>query len=111
MTFIISLLLNALVLFVIAYLLPQVHIKNYGNAILVALLIGILNATIGMFLRFPLNLITLGLLTFVVRVVVAAIIIKLVDKMLSGFEVKGFGTALVLAIVMAITGSLLDTIF
>ncbi len=67
MNFILELLVNAGVLFLLAYLLPSVTIKNYGTAILVALVIGILNATIGWLLRLPLNLITLGLLSFVVR--------------------------------------------
>ncbi len=41
MNFILELLVNAGVLFLLAYLLPSVNIKNYGTAILVALVIGI----------------------------------------------------------------------
>ncbi|WP_432712313.1 phage holin family protein, partial [Pedobacter sp.] len=67
MGFIIDLFINAGILFLLAYLLPGVSIKSYGTAILVALVIGILNATVGFLLRLPLNLVTLGLLTFVVR--------------------------------------------
>jgi putative membrane protein len=107
MNFILELLVNAGVLFLLAYLLPSVDIKNYGTAILVALVIGILNATIGWLLRLPLNIVTLGLLSFVVRLVVSAVMIKLADKLFGGFEVKGWGAAFLLAICIAIVGTLM----
>ncbi|MEJ5961175.1 phage holin family protein [Pedobacter immunditicola] len=107
MGFILELLINAGVLFLLAYLMPSVTIKNYGTAIVVALVIGILNATVGFLLRIPLNIVTLGLLNFVVRLVVTAVVIKLADKLFSGFEVRGFGSALIIAVVMALVGSLL----
>jgi len=107
MGFILELLINAGVLFLLAYLMPSVTIKNYGTAIGVALVIGILNATVGFLLRIPLNIVTLGLLNFIVRLVVTAVVIKLADKLFTGFEVKGFGSALIIALVMALVGSLL----
>lgn len=107
MGFILELLINAGVLFLLAYLMPSVTIKNYGTAIGVALVIGILNATVGFLLRIPLNIITLGLLNFVVRLVVTAVVIKLADKLFTGFEVRGFSSALIIAVVMALVGSLL----
>ena len=110
MNFILELLLNAGVLFLVAAILPSVHIKSYGTAIAVAIVIGILNATIGFLLRLPLNIITLGLLSFVVRLIVSAVMIKLADKFFRGFEVKGWGAAFLLAICIAIAGTLLNTI-
>jgi putative membrane protein len=107
MGFILELLINAGVLFLLAYLMPSVTIKNYGTAIGVALVVGILNATVGFLLRIPLNIITLGLLNFVVRLVVTAVVIKLADKLFTGFEVRGFSSALIIALVMALVGSLL----
>lgn len=110
MNFILELLVNAGVLFLIAAILPSVHIKSYGTAIGVALVIGILNATIGFLLRLPLNIVTLGLLSFVVRLIVTAVMIKLADKLFRGFEVKGWGAAFVLAICIAIAGTILTGI-
>ncbi len=110
MSFIIHLLINAAIVLVIAYIMPQIHIKNYGSAIWVALLIGVLNATIGLLLRLPLNILTLGLLSFIVRLIVTAVIIKLVDKLVRNFEVKGFMPALVMAIAIAVGGALLDNL-
>lgn len=110
MNFILELLVNAGVLFLLAALLPSVNIKSYGTAIGVALVIGILNATIGFLLRLPLNIITLGFLSFFVRLIVSAIIIKLADKLFSGFEVKGWMAAIILAICIAIAGTIMHNI-
>ena len=43
-----------------------------------------------------------------VRLVVTAIIIKLVDKLVSNFEIRGFWPALVIAIALAIAGTLVN---
>lgn len=110
MNFILELLVNAGVLFLLAALLPSVNIKSYGTAIAVALVIGILNATIGWLLRLPLNIVTFWLLSFVVRLVVSAVMIKLADKLFTGFEVKGWGAAFLLAICIALAGTLLHNI-
>jgi putative membrane protein len=107
MNWILQLLLNAGVLLLVAKIMPSVKIKNFTTAILVALVIGLLNATIGFLIRLPLNIVTLGLLSFLVRLIVTAIVIKITDKFFSGFEVKNFTTAIILAIIMAIAGSLL----
>ncbi len=108
MNFIINLLISAGVLMLIAYIMPQVKIKSFGTALWVAFLVGILNGTVGLLLRFPLNLVTFFVLSFVVRLVVTAVIIKLVDKLVSNFEVRGFWPALVIAIALAIAGTLLN---
>ena len=108
MSFILQLLITAGILLLIAYVHPGVKIKNYGTAIGVALVVGILNATIGFLLRLPLNIITLGFLSFFVRLFVTAIIIYLTDKLFSGFELRSFGTAIVVALVLAIAGTILS---
>lgn len=108
MHFIIELLVNAAIIMLLAHFLPTIIIKNYGTAILVALIVGLLNATIGAVLRFPLNLLTLGLLSFFVRLIVTAIVIKLADKLLKDFEIKGFSPALIMALALAIDGSFLS---
>ena len=110
MNFILELLVNAGVLFLLAAALPSVHIKSYGTAIGVALVVGILNATIGWLMRLPLNLITLGLLSFVVRLVVTAVIIKIADKLFRGFEVKTWTAAFILAACIALAGTILNYI-
>jgi putative membrane protein len=108
MSWILQLLLNAGILLLLAYIHPGVKIKSYGTAIAVALVIGILNATVGLLLRLPLNILTLGLLSFFVRLFVSAIVIYLTDKLFSGFELRSFGTAVLVACVLAIAGTLLS---
>ena len=110
MYWIIQLLVNAAVLFLLAGIIKDVKVRSYGTAIWVALVIGILNATIGFLLRLPLNILTLGLLSFVVRLLVTAIVIKITDKFFSGFDVPTFTAALLLAIGMALASTLLNFI-
>ena len=108
MDFIINLLVSAGVLLLLAYIMPQVHVKSFLTALWVALLIGILNATIGFLLRFIGNLFTLFLLSFIIKLIVTAIVIKIADKLTRNFEVKGFWPALVIAIALAIASTLVD---
>jgi putative membrane protein len=91
-------------------LMTSVIIKNYATALSVALVIGLLNATIGFILRLPLNLITLFLLTFITRILVTAIVIKIADFFFKGFEVKTFKAALILAFAMAIAGAVFENV-
>lgn len=108
MDFIINLLVSAGVLLLLAYVMPQVHVKSFLTALWVALLIGILNATVGLLLRFIGNLFTLFLLSFIIKLIVTAIVIKIADKLTRNFEVKGFWPALVIAIALAIASTLVD---
>ena len=96
MNVIIELLLNAAVLFLLANIMPEVKVRSYGTALAVALVVGILNATIGFLL----------LLSFFVRLVVTAFMIRLADKLFRGFEVRTFAAALIIAVVMALAGTL-----
>jgi putative membrane protein len=67
MNLILHLLLDAAVIFGLAYLMPQVHVKSFGTAIVIAVLLGLLNFFLGWIIRFPLNLVTFFLLTGIVR--------------------------------------------
>jgi putative membrane protein len=111
MGFILELLFNALVLLLLARVMPTVHVKNYGTAVGVVLVIALLNATIGAIIRFPLNLFTLFLLSFIVRLIVTALMIKLADVFFRGFKVDSFISALIMAAVLAIAGTVFDHMF
>ena len=111
MHFILNLLVSAGVLMLLAYLMPQVEIKSFGTAILVAILIGLLNATVGFLIRLPLNILTLGLLSFFVKLLVSAVVIKIVDALVGGFKVRGFMAALLLAAGIALASTLIDRAF
>ncbi|WP_207491781.1 phage holin family protein [Aridibaculum aurantiacum] len=105
MGFIIELLLNALVLLILSNVMKTVHVRSYSTALGVIVVVALLNATVGALLRLPLNLVTLFLLSFIVRVIVTAVMIKLADVFFKGFKVDGFKPALIIAIVLALVGA------
>ena len=108
MNLILHLLLDAAVIFGLAYLMPQVDVKNFGTAILIAVLLGLMNFFVGWLIRFPLNLVTFFLLTGIVRIVVTALLLKLIDNFLDSFTIAGFWPALVIALAVAVAGLLID---
>jgi len=108
MNFILQLLLNAGIILGMTYIMRSIKVKNFSTAILVALVLGLLNATIGWIIRFPLNVVTLGLLSFAVHIVVTAIMIKIADLFFSGFEIKGFTPAILIALVMGVLGAMVS---
>lgn len=109
MRFIIEIFIMGLALLLGAYLVPGVHINGFGTAIMAALLIALANATIGFILRvltFPLNLLTLGLMSFIITV----LMVLLVDNLLAGFSTTGFFAAAILAIVVALFKAILGAV-
>ncbi len=111
MGFILEILLEGLVLLLLAKVMTAVHVRNYGTAIGVALVVALLNATIGAILRFPLNLVTLFLLSFLVRLIVTALMIRLADMFFAGFKVDSNKAALIMAVVLALAGAVFSHVF
>jgi putative membrane protein len=100
-SFLIKILLMALVLMGSAYLLSGVVIEDFTRAVIVAFVLAILNATIGQFLNFittPLRWITLGLFSLVVD----AVVLMIAAYFLKGFTIKSFSWALLMAIFVAV---------
>jgi len=109
MRFIIEVLLMGLAFYIGAKLVPGVSIDGYGNAIIAAILIALANATIGFILRlltFPINFLTLGLVSFVITV----LMILLVDNMMTSFNTSGFLAAAFLAIIVALIKAIFGAI-
>ncbi len=91
--------INALTLLVVAQLVPGFTIHSFGTALIVALVLGFVNATVRwvlLFLTLPITILTLGLFTFVIN----AAMILLVSSVVKGFDVAGFGPALAAAILL-----------
>lgn len=105
MNFIINLLISALVVFVLANVMPGVSIDGYVSAILVAVIIGLLNAIVRpilAILSLPINILTLGLFSFVIT----AVIILLASAIMgNSFHVDGFWYALLFGVVLGIVNS------
>jgi putative membrane protein len=101
MRFIIEILLMGLAFFIGARIVPGVHVDSYATAIIAAVLVALANSTIGFILRlltFPVNFLTLGLVSFIITV----LMILLVDNIMTSFNTSGFIAAAFLAIVVAL---------
>ena len=109
MRFLLKLLVTSLAVFFSAYILDGVYLNGFPTAILVALLIGFLNAflkPILILLTIPITLITFGLFLLVIN----AIIIMLADYALPGFTVDSFFTAVLFSIIVSIITWILEAL-
>ena len=101
---------SGLAVFVTAKIMPGITVKGFGSALMAALVIGIGNAIVWpilIFLTLPINIITLGLFTFVIN----GAILKMASAMLSGFDIKSWWSAIFGSIVLSILGILLHYLF
>lgn len=107
MRFIVHLIVSAIAIFLTAYLFPNsVVVTSFGTAIIVALVLAVLNAVVRpilLLLSLPLNVLTLGLFTFIIN----AIIILMASSLDWGFHVDSFLTAFVFSIVLSVVNALL----
>ena len=93
--------LSAVALMIVANLVPGFYISNFKAALIAALVIGLVNATLGFLLKvltFPFIILTLGLFWFVVN----AVMLMVASAFVPGFIVRGFVPAFWGAIVLAL---------
>lgn len=98
--------LSAIAVWIVAQIVPGITLHGAVAALIAALAIGFINATIGLVLKvitFPLTLITLGLFWFVIN----ALMLELASAIVPGFHVRGFGAAFIGAILLSIVNLLL----
>lgn len=102
--------LSAVAVWAVAQVVPGISVNGAKNALIAALVIGLINATIGLVLKvltFPLTLVTLGLFWLVIN----ALMLELASALLSpGFQVHGFMAAFIGAIVLSLVNLLLKAI-
>ena len=104
-----SLVVNAIAFYVVAYLVPGVTIVGWEALLVVAVVWGVLSILLKpilILLTLPINILTLGLFTFVIN----ALLITLMSRLVAGFRVEGFTTALLAAIVLALVSLILNRI-
>jgi putative membrane protein len=98
--------LSALALIVVSRIMPGFHVDTFGAALIASLGIGLLNATLGLFIKivtFPLSILTLGIFLLVVN----AFMIMLASNIVRGFHVHGFAPAFWGGIVLSLLGMLI----
>ena len=85
-------LITALAVILAAYVVPGITVSGFYTALIVALVLGIMNALVRpilIFLTLPINILTLGLFTLVLN----ALLFWFVSTVVKGFEVAGFASA------------------
>jgi putative membrane protein len=90
-----------------SYLLDGIHVSGFMSAVGAAAILGILNAffrPIALILTLPINIITLGLFTFVIN----AVMLKMASGVIGGFDVQGFWTAVFGALIISVVSWLLN---
>ena len=93
--------LSALSLVIVSHIIPGFEIKGFGTALIAAIVIGLVNATIGFILKiltFPITIFTFGLFLLVIN----AIMLKFAALFVSGFVIHGFVPAVLGAVVLAL---------
>jgi len=96
-------------LLVVAYILPGIQLQGVGTAIVAAIVIGLINATLGFVLKiitFPITILTLGLFWLAIN----ALMLQLASYIVPGFYVSGFWAAFFGAIVLSIVSMLLHSL-
>jgi putative membrane protein len=102
-------LLSAIALLVVSHLVPGFQVNGLLPALIAAVVIGLLNATIGLFLKIitiPFSIVTLGIFLLVNN----GIMMLLASAVVPGFHVNGFGPAFWGAVVLALLGMLIRAI-
>src|SRR5574338_994584 len=99
MKIILRLLVTAAIAFILAQVLPGVHVADYGTAILFAIVLGFLNIflrPILIILTLPLTLLTFGLFLFIIN----TITVLLASEWVRGFEIDSFGWGLIFSLLL-----------
>src|SRR5690349_23359233 len=99
-------LLSAISLFIVSYVMPGFHVHGFTAALWAALVIGLVNATLGLFLKvitFPLTIVTLGVFWWIIN----ALMLELATVFTPNFRIDSFFWAFVGAIVLALVQMLL----
>jgi putative membrane protein len=85
-------LLSAVCLLLVARLVPGIIVTGLGTALIAAVVIGLVNGTLGALLKlltFPLSVLTFGIFWLVIN----SLMLKLAAVFVPGFEVRGFWPA------------------
>ena len=100
--------LSAVAVLFTAQILPGVQVTGIVDALLVALVLSFLNTFLKpvlLILTIPVTLLTFGLFLLVIN----AVIIVVADALLDGFNVSGFGWALLFSLILSVINALLQS--
>lgn len=104
---IVKILINAAALMFTSNLIDGIYVDGWGAVVIAAIVLGVLNAVLRPLLvlfTLPLNMMTLGLLTFVIN----GLMLKLVSAVVSGFDIVGLLPAIVGSILLSVVSTVLN---
>lgn len=109
MRLLITWLINAVALMALPFLMSSVHVTNFTTALIAALVLGLVNTLIRpvlVILTLPVTVISLGLFILVIN----ALLFWMVSHWIDGFNVNGFWSAFIAAILYSIISWALSTL-
>lgn len=98
--------ISALAIFITSRILTGVRVDNFITALVVAIVLGVINTFIKpliLLLTLPLNIISLGLLTFIIN----GLLILLTASFVKGFSVDNIWWAILFSLVVSVVSSVL----
>jgi len=101
--------LSGVALLVVANVLPGIQVEGFGSALIAALVIGFVSATVGLILKIvllPFILLSLGVVYFLIN----GLMLKLASELVPGFRVYGCLPAVLGSILLTIVDYLLNRI-
>lgn len=104
-----TLIINMIAFYVVAYLVPGVTIVGWQALLVTAVVWGILSILVRpilILLTLPINIVTLGLFVLVIN----ALLLLLMNRIVPGFHVSGFGVAFLAALALALINLVLHKV-
>ena len=101
--------LSGIALIVVANILPGIQVDGLKAALIAALVIGLVSATVGLILKIillPFILLTLGIVYFLIN----GLMLELASALVPGFRVSGFLTAVIGSILLTLVDYLLNVL-
>ena len=102
-------LLSGVALVLVSYVLPGIQVEGFGAALIAALVIGFVSATVGLVLKIlllPFIILTLGIVYFLIN----GLMLKLASEIVPGFRVNGCLPAVLGSILLTIVDYILNRI-
>ena len=100
-------LLSGVALLIVAQILPGIQVDGFGSALIAALMIGLVSATVGLILKIillPFIIVTLGIVYFLIN----GLMLKLASELVPGFRVNGCLTAVIGSILLTLVDYVLN---
>jgi putative membrane protein len=99
--------LSAVALLIVAHILPGIQVASFGAALIAALVIGLVSATVGLLLKIillPFIVLSLGIVYFIIN----GLMLELASAFVPGFRVSGILTAILGSILLTLVDYVLN---